>query len=60
DRGGTDSSSINLSHYGVKVAGISIVTRYPHSQSSVISKQDLVNAITLIDKYCARTFTFED
>lgn len=60
DRGGTDSSSINLSHFGVKVAGIAVVTRYPHSQSSVISKQDLANAITLIDKYTARTFVFND
>lgn len=60
DRGGTDASSINRSGYGVKVAGISIVDRFPHSQSSIISKQDVKNAIELLDKFTHRTFTFEE
>jgi putative aminopeptidase FrvX len=59
DRGGTDSSSINRAHYGVRVAAISIITRYPHSQSSVISKDDLMGGIELVDQYTKRTFTFE-
>lgn len=60
DRGGTDASSINLSFYGVRVAGISIVDRYPHSQSSVISKEDVLGGIALIDRYTRRIFRFED
>lgn len=60
DRGGTDCSSINRSHYGVRVAAISIITRYPHSQSSVISTEDLRNGIELVDKYTARTFVIEE
>ncbi|MBI9048750.1 MAG: M42 family metallopeptidase [Anaerolineaceae bacterium] len=60
DRGGTDSSSINRSHYGVRVAAISVITRYPHSQSAVISKDDLRAAVDLIDRYTARTFNFEE
>jgi endoglucanase len=59
DRGGTDSASINRSHYGVRVAAISVIDRYAHSQSSVISKDDLNGAIELVDRYTARTFTFE-
>lgn len=60
DRGGTDASSMNLSGAGVRVAGISIVDRYPHSQSSIISKQDVAAAIELIDKYTHRIFVFEE
>lgn len=60
DRGGTDSSSINLSRNGVRVAGISIVDRYPHSHSSVIAKDDVLAAIELIDKYTELTFEFEE
>lgn len=60
DRGGTDASSMNRAYYGTRVAGISIVDRYPHSQSSVISKHDVGCAIELVDKYSAREFTFEE
>lgn len=60
DRGGTDASSINQSGIGVRVAGISIIDRFPHSQSSVISKRDLQATIDLIDKYSKRTFRFEE
>jgi len=58
DRGGTDSSSINRSGSGVKVAGISIIDRYAHSQSSVVSWEDLQAAVELIDKYTALEFVF--
>ena len=58
DRGGTDASSINLSNEGVRVAGIAIVDRYPHSQCSVIAKSDVEAAIELIDRYTRRTFVF--
>ena len=60
DRGGTDASSMNQAYYGTRVAGISIVDRYPHSQSSVISKHDVECAIELMDKYSAREFIFEE
>ncbi len=60
DRGGTDASSMNRAYYGTCVAGISIVDRYPHSQSSVISKHDVECAIELVDKYSAREFIFEE
>ncbi|MGI5970705.1 MAG: M42 family metallopeptidase [Oscillospiraceae bacterium] len=60
DRGGTDASSINMSGWGVRVAAISVITRYPHSQSSVISMEDVESAIELIDRYTALEFTFED
>ena len=59
DRGGTDSASINRSHYGVRVAAISVIDRYAHSQSSIISKDDLNGAIELVDHYTARTFAFD-
>lgn len=59
DRGGTDASSINLSNEGVRVAGIALVDRYPHSQCSVISKKDVEAGVELIDRYTHRTFVFE-
>jgi len=58
DRGGTDSSSINRSGTGVRVAGISIIDRYPHAQSSVVSWEDLKAGVELIDKYTALHFDF--
>lgn len=58
DRGGTDASSINLSNEGVRVAGIALVDRYPHSQCSVISKKDAEAGIELIHQYTHRTFQF--
>lgn len=58
DRGGTDASSINLSNEGVRVAGIALVDRYPHSKCSVISKKDVLAGIDLVDKYTHRTFDF--
>lgn len=60
DRGGTDASSMNLSGIGVRVAGISIVDRFPHSQSSIISKSDVRNGIDLLDRYTHREFVFPE
>ena len=60
DRGGTDASSINMSNMGVRVAGISIVDRFPHSPSSIISKDDVKGAIALTDKYVKRVFHFAE
>ena len=60
DRGGTDSSSMNLSYFGVRVAGISIVNRFPHAQSSIISKDDVLEAVKLLGKFTSREFVFEE
>jgi len=57
-RGGTDSSSINRSGTGVRVAGISVIDRYPHAQSSVVSWDDIQAGVELIDKYTALHFDF--
>ena len=59
DRGGTDASSMNLSGTGVRVAGIALVDRYPHSKCSVISKQDVCAAIELTHRYTHRNFVFD-
>ena len=59
DRGGTDASSMNLSGAGVRVAGIAIVDRFPHSQSSIISWDDVQEAQKLLKAYTARCFIFE-
>ncbi len=58
DRGGTDASSMNLSGAGVRVAGIALVDRYPHSKCSVISKDDLRAGIELVHHYTHRVFAF--
>ena len=60
DRGGTDASSMNLSGTGVRVCGIHVVDRYPHSQSSVISKGDVEAGIRLIKEFTENSFTFEE
>jgi len=60
DRGGTDASSMNMSGMGVRVAGISIVDRFPHSQSSIISKADVREAIKLTDIYTKHVFHFAE
>ncbi|MDO4295922.1 MAG: M20/M25/M40 family metallo-hydrolase [bacterium] len=57
DKGGTDSSSMNQSGFGVRTGGIAVVTRYPHSQSSVISKDDVEAGIRLCEAFSAYEFT---
>lgn len=46
--GGTDAGAISLSGSGVKTGGISIPTRYIHSPSEMINKNDLNSAIDLL------------
>ena len=41
---------------GVKAGGIVVVTRYPHSQSAVASKQDIEAGVDLISAFSAREF----
>lgn len=59
DKGGTDTSSINLSNYGVRTAAVSIVTRYPHGPNGVIDMKDVEASIELLSKYINRKFDFE-
>lgn len=58
DKGGTDASSINLSHYGVRVGGIAVATRYPHCQSCVASLKDIEAGAKLCRAFAA--FEFQD
>ena len=57
DRGGTDASSINLIDAGVRTGGICVVTRYPHSQSSVVSAEDVESGIDLMNAFSAYDFS---
>lgn len=54
DKGGTDASSINLSGVGIKVGGIVVVTRNPHSQSAVASMKDIEAGVDLITAFSRR------
>ncbi len=56
DQGGTDASSMNLSHYGVRVGGIAVATRYPHCQSCVASLQDIEAGAKLCAAFAAWEF----
>ncbi len=58
DRGGTDASSMNLVGAGVRTGGICVVTRYPHSQSSLVSAKDIEDGIDLMNAFSALTFAF--
>lgn len=58
DKGGTDASSMNLSGVGVRAGGIVVVTRYPHSQSAVVSKKDIEAGIDLISAFSQYEFAF--
>lgn len=58
DKGGTDASSINQSGYGARTGGISTVTRYAHSQSSVASKDDIEAGIRLCEAISQYHFSF--
>lgn len=46
--GGTDAGVIHFSRGGVKTGGISIPTRYIHSPSEMIEKEDLESVIRLV------------
>ena len=56
DKGGTDASSMNLSHQGVKAGGIVTVVRYPHAQCSVASKNDIEAGVDLMKAISAYRF----
>ena len=58
DRGGTDASSMNLVGAGTRTGGICVVTRYPHSQSSVVSGEDIEAGIDLMNAFSAYSFAF--
>ncbi len=49
--GGTDAGAISLSGIGVKTGGISIPTRYIHSPSEMVSKDDLKSCIELLTAF---------
>lgn len=46
--GGTDAGKIQASRTGTRVAGIAIPCRYIHSPASIMSKNDMENAIKLV------------
>ncbi|MBR4720406.1 MAG: M42 family metallopeptidase [Clostridia bacterium] len=50
--GGTDAGVIHFSRGGVKTGGVSIPTRYIHSPSEMINKDDLTAVIDLITAFC--------
>lgn len=50
--GGTDAGVIHFSRGGVKTGGISIPTRYIHSPSEMINKEDLKAVIDLLTAFC--------
>lgn len=56
DKGGTDASSMNLSNMGVRAGGIVVVTRYPHSQSAVVSKKDVEAGVDLVTAFSKKHF----
>jgi endoglucanase len=58
--GGTDASSINTSNLGVRVGGISVVTRYPHGPNSLVNMKDVEASIELVTKYVDREFDFDE
>ena len=58
DQGGTDASSMNLSGTGVKVGGISVVTRYAHTSGSVCSLNDIEAGIDLINAFSKKVYDF--
>ncbi|MDF2891776.1 MAG: family peptidase [Clostridia bacterium] len=59
DKGGTDASSINQSNLGVRTAGITVATRYPHGPNSMVNMLDVEASIQLLCKYVDRSFIFE-
>lgn len=58
DRGGTDASSMNQAVFGARTGGIGVATRYPHCQSSIVSKDDIEEGIRLITAFCKYSFSF--
>lgn len=51
EHGGTDAGAIHMSKSGVKTGAISIPCRYTHSQSEMVSKDDVKMCLELIKSY---------
>jgi len=51
EHGGTDAGAIHMSKSGVKTGAISIPCRYIHSQSEMVSKDDVKTCLELIKLY---------
>lgn len=58
-KGGTDAGSINMAHYGIKAAGISVANRFPHSPSTITNMDDVEASIQLLSKFVQRDFELE-
>lgn len=65
-RGGTDAGTIHLVHHGVPAMSFCIASRYIHSHTSMIHKDDYLNAVKLIvevikqlDRDTVNKITFE-
>ena len=58
DKGGTDASSMNMSGVGARAGGIAVVTRYPHCQSCVASKDDIEAGARLCTAISKHEFRF--
>lgn len=58
-KGGTDAGSINMAHYGIKAAGISVVTRFPHSPSAIANLGDMNASIDLLTHFVQRKFDLD-
>lgn len=56
--GGTDASAINQSGFGVKVAGLSVVTRYPHCANTLVHMGDVEASIKLLRHFVNEPFHF--
>jgi len=55
----SDASSMNISYYDVRTAGITVVSRYPHGPNSMVNMADVDAAVQLLSKYADRSFSFE-
>lgn len=53
-RGGTEASSINMAHHGIRAGAISVATRFPHSPNGIVQKEDIEAAISLISVLLVR------
>ncbi len=51
EHGGTDAGAIHMSKSGVKTGAISIPCRYIHSQSEMVSKDDIIMCLELLKAY---------
>ena len=57
DKGGTDSSSMNVSGLGARTGGIVVTTRFPHCQSCVASLEDIEAGVQLVAAFAKYDFS---